>query len=153
MKRKSIFAICVALIMVLLCACNANTSKSFTFNVSTGDKVKVELNTTDGYDLKVEDSVFHACKGETTVVSGTFGTEEDWEYYCDALETDENADVIETTSSKLLWKYNGEAGTEYDMILKVSDKTVVFVGGLIDDETPESLVKDVVSRLTITLEK
>ena len=49
MKKIFKSILLVGIMMLALTGCTTN--KSYTYTVETGDKVKITLNTTDGYDL------------------------------------------------------------------------------------------------------
>ena len=49
----------------------AKTHKAYTFSVDTGDKIRVELETTDGYDL-TSDLPFEISKKRSAISQGTF---------------------------------------------------------------------------------
>ena len=50
LKKLSCMVLIVG-VVIGCCACSTNSSKAYTFKVDTGDQVKVELNTADGYDI------------------------------------------------------------------------------------------------------
>lgn len=155
MKKKTFITICIGLMLVCLCACTGgHSSKSLTLNLSTGDSVKVELDTTGGgYDLKFEDNAIAVYKDDVKVLDGGFGSGEDWAYYYEIVDIDPDAEVLEKNDSKVVWKYNATDWVEYDTIVKVSDNTCVFVGGSISNETPEDMIAEALSRISFTLEQ
>ena len=149
MKKKITVLFCALIIAVCLCACT--TSKAFTFNVSTGESVRIELDTGDKYDMSTTGGDFAVSKGGVHILDGTFATKESWDYYCEAVEQDSAAELVDKTDSSLVWRYDAGEGAEYDTLTMVSENTGVFLAGLITDEVPEDLIKEAISRLTITL--
>lgn len=149
MKKRLAGLICMVMVAASLVGCEAHTSKSYTFNVDTGDRVKIELDTSDGYDLKQENSNFYVEKDDTTCVTGTFATAETWEYYSDIAYQDEEAEVLEHTDDKLIW--TTESG-EYDMVYMLNDKTGVVTMCELSDEFSESDADAVLAKLTFTLD-
>ena len=124
--KKLISAISVALCLcVLLTACH--TSFSYTFTISTGDKVKVSLDTTDGHKLTQKDGVFAVSdKDGIKMLEGVFVTEEQYDAYEEAIN--EKHTVLE--SEKGFTNYQLENG-EYGFLLWLygSATGVIMAGG------------------------
>ncbi len=74
----------------LLAACSFSTSMSYTFTVSTGDEIKISLDTSDGYRLTEEDSTFSVEKDDEVVLQGIFLDET---MYNDYMERAKAADI------------------------------------------------------------
>lgn len=70
LKKLSCMVLIVG-VVIGCCACSTNSSKAYTFKVDTGDQVKVELNTADGYDI-TSDLPFVISKDNKTLSQGTF---------------------------------------------------------------------------------
>lgn len=152
MKGRLAVVSCLLVLVVSLCACRATTAMSYTFNVSTGDKVEVELDTSEsGLKLKQEDGRFSIERDGKTVAYGAFGQAEDWDYYKEIIGLDEYAKMISENDTRLVWMEYASGGPEYDMVEKVSDKTCVFVGNTIDEENTEGALQEVFDRLLFRL--
>ena len=65
MKKVLALVLSVILVACLFTACNTNSSKAYTFTVDNGDKIKIELNTADKYDLSSELPFTISCDGKT----------------------------------------------------------------------------------------
>ena len=82
MKTRKKRLLTMALTAMLMGACSAHTGKAFTFQVETGDRIKIELDTSGGdYDLSQEDGHFAVEKGKDTVLNGVFLTEKRYEEF------------------------------------------------------------------------
>ena len=76
------------------------THKAFTFSVDTGDKIRVELDTTDGFDIS-SNLPFEISQNGSVLSQGIFIEADDFESYSEAVNTDMNARVIESSSKDL----------------------------------------------------
>lgn len=137
-------------LVCLLCACSFHTSQSYTFNVETGEAIKVELNTTDGYSLTQENGHFAIEKDDEVLVNGMFLTMDTYNQLRQIiLETD--LEVLEHQTSDLVeWIFytvEGKAGIEHNYIIKLSN-TGIALGSLKDART----VKECFELLTLTVE-
>lgn len=61
----------VVLFFLLIAFSGCTTSKSYTYDVSTGDKVKVSIITSDGYNM-TSSLPFDITKDDKTISTGTF---------------------------------------------------------------------------------
>ena len=84
---KKVFMSLAIIGVMLLTLTGCTKSKSYTFTVETGDKVKVQLNTTDGYDLS-SDLPFTISKNGNTLSQGTFITTDGYNQYIDVVNSD-----------------------------------------------------------------
>lgn len=154
MKKIKILSLILTLVMLFgLCACNSasvKTNKSFTFDVSTGDKVELELDTTDGYDL-TSDLPFEIKKGDERQTQGIFISTEDYDYYLDAAKTDDKAKVIEeSTKGDIKYLFYSYDNQEWNYVIFINDSsTGILLGNIVSEES----AKTCFDRLTITLEK
>ena len=78
MKRCTMILSTILLILAL-CACEVTSSFSYSFDVATGDRIKVELDTSTGLDLSQKDGRFFVKEGEDKIVEGLFITRETYE--------------------------------------------------------------------------
>lgn len=90
--------ICIAVIaficMLSITACT--TSFSYTFNVSTGDSIKVTLDTSAGHELSQKDGEFFVSKDGVELTRGIFLTEEKYKSYFDNVEGAEGVSVLDS---------------------------------------------------------
>ncbi len=108
--------LCTILIMT-----GCTTSKAYTYDVETGDRIKIELNTTEGYDIS-SDLPFVISKDGETLSQGTFITMEGYQYYSDAVEEDDLVTVLDSgTKNGVEYLFYSYDGKEFNYILKVED--------------------------------
>ena len=148
MKKGFKFLIVIGIMLLTLTGCTK--SKAYTFKVDTGDKIKVELNITDGYDLS-SSLPFTISKEGNELSQGTFMTIDSYDEYVSAAKTSSLAKVIEEKSNNnieyIFYSYNS---SEYNYIIKVKDsKTGILLGNPHTQEEAEKCFK----LLTFSLEK
>lgn len=150
--RKSISALLIILCLIFtLSGCgNAKTHKSFTFTVDTGDKVSIELDTTGGYDI-TSNLPFEISQDGTTLSQGIFIEAEQYESYAEAVNSDDSAKVIETSTKDsnqyVFWSYND---IEFNIVILVGDSnTGILLGNAVSEES----ARECFNRLTISLDK
>lgn len=103
---KKILALGLSLVMVLgMTACSFSSNKALTMDVETGDKIKVECDTSDGLSMKwdKEDNIMTVKEDKDTVLELVFADEDHIEEYCEAAsgevdvkDTDEENGVVYT---------------------------------------------------------
>ena len=148
---KKILSIVLIMIAVLpiLTGCTASTFKSYTYKVETGDKIKIKMDTNDGYDLS-KDLPFTISKDDTELSKGTFLKEEGYSYYDAAIKNDKLAKVIDSgTKDKIDYTFYTFNNTEYNYLIKVKDSKT---GLIIVNKNSDSEAKEIFERLTITKE-
>lgn len=138
MKTRKKRLLMIALTAMLMGACSAHTGKSFTFQVETGDRIKIELDTSGGdYDLSQEDGHFAVEKGKDTVLNGVFLTEKRYEEFTE-VKNATNVNMLEERvdgNSYMFYEVDGEAGIEHDFLIWVKDShTGVLLGSLAGKE-------------------
>lgn len=155
--KKSISVLLVALCLVsVLSGCGsandggAKTHKTFTFSVDTGDKVCVELDTTDGYDI-ASSLPFEISQNSSVLSQGIFIEAEQYASYAETVNTDDNAKVIETSTKDsnqyVFWSYND---SEYNIVILINgSNTGILLGNSISEES----ARECFERLTISLDK
>ena len=141
-KVLLILSLCVCLVFSVS-ACGNNekesgirTSKSYTFSVDTGDKIQMEIDTTDGYDLTSE-LPFEILKNGESLSQGTFISKEQYTQYIQAVEEDEMATLIDAGTKAgneyIFWSYDG---SEYTIAVLVDDSvTGVLLGNTTSEES------------------
>lgn len=126
------------------------THKAFTFSVETGDKVRVELDTTGGYDLS-SNLPFEISKNGSTLSQGIFIEADQFESYAEAVNSDANAKIIETNTKDsnryVFWSYND---SEYNIVVLIGDSnTGILLGNAISEDS----ARECFERLSISLAK
>ncbi len=147
--KKVLLSISLMVFSILVLT-GCTTNLSYTFNVDTGDNVKIELNTTDGHKMTSE-LPFKISLDDKTLSEGTFITNDGYNQYKNAIDTDSNAKIIDSGDkgeiSYIFYSYNDK---EYNYLIKIKDsKTGLLIGNSVSEES----AKDVFERLTITLAK
>ena len=150
--KKNISALLIVLCLIFaLSSCgDAKTHKSFTFTVDTGDKISIELITTGGYDIS-SNLPFEISQNGTTLSQGIFIEAEQYESYVEAVNSDDSAKVIETSTKDsnqyVFWSYND---SEFNIVILVSDSnTGILLGNVVSEES----ARECFNRLTISLDK
>ena len=125
MKKIFKSILLVGIMMLALTGCTTN--KSYTYTVETGDKVKITLNTTDGYDLS-SDLPFAISKDGNTLSQGTFIQESYYEQYVNAANT--QGQIIDRGSNDnieyVFYSYNN---SEYNYVIKIKDSNTALLLG------------------------
>lgn len=149
-KNIPVFLLILCLIFTVSGCDGAKTSKSFTFSVDTGDKVCIELDTTNGYDI-TSDLPFEISQNGSVLSQGIFIEAEQYASYVDAVSSDDSAKVIETSSKDsnqyVFWSYND---SEFNIVILIGDSnTGILLGNAISEES----ARECFNRLTIRLDK
>lgn len=149
MKKVLALALFAILLICLFAGCSTNSSKAYTFTVDNGDEIKIELNTSDSYDLSSELPFTISCEGET-LSQGSFVLAESYQQYVSVVNTDENAELIDSGikdgNEYIFWCYNG-AEYNYAVLIKGSN-TGIVIGNPVSEES----AKECFNRLTISVE-
>ena len=155
--KKSILVLLLTLCLIFtISGCGntqdggAKTHKSFTFSVDTGDKIRVELDTTGGYDL-TSDVPFEISQNGSAISQGIFIEAEQFESYAESVNTDANAKVIENamkdSNQYIFWTYND---SEFNIVVLIGDSnTGILLGNAISEDS----ARECFERLTIDLDK
>lgn len=161
--KKSVKILSLILVLCsLLCLCTAcggndvKTNLTFTYTVETGDKVKIELDTSDGYGFKSE-LPFSITKENETISQGTFITEDGYAQYKSLIDlgAEQGITIIEPETSQngltyIFYQVNGSAGTEYNYVVKIDNsKTGLLIGSL----KSKADAQDVFNHLAINIVK
>lgn len=147
-----LLTVLVLICAVMVSACSTSSSKSLTFDVETGDKIKITIDTKEGYDLTME-VPFAVTKDGETVLNGSFAQIEAYDTYRQIIEGDANATLIDESSKDgndyFCYTYEGAAGTECDYLMKVGGSdTVIIMGSLAGEDE----VRSAFEAMTISLE-
>lgn len=149
LKNIVVISILIIGMLLTLTGCKTTSSKSYSFDVETGDRIKLKLDTSEGYDLS-SDLPFKISKDDETLSQGIFITEESYNKYMSSVKSQSGVEILDEGSNKeikyLFYSYNDK---EYNYIIKVNDsKTGILLG----NNKSEKSAKECFNRLTITLE-
>lgn len=147
MKKIVAFTLCLAIISVMFAGCGTSSSKAYTFTVNNGDKIKIEVNTSDDYDISSEVPFTISCNGDA-LSQGSFILGEAYEQYVAVVETDDNAELLDSGTKDgneyIFWCYNG---SEYNYAILIKDSsTGIVLGNPISQESAQECF----NRLTIS---
>lgn len=146
MKKIFKSILLVGIMMLALTGCTTN--KSYTYTVETGDKVKITLNTTDGYDLS-SDLPFAISKDGNTLSQGIFIQESYYEQYVNAANT--QGQIIDRGSNDnieyVFYSYNN---SEYNYVIKIKDSNTAL---LLGNPNSQEEAKKCFELLSFSLEK
>lgn len=147
---KKVFMSLAIIGVMLLTLTGCTKSKSYTFTVETGDKIKIQLNTTDGYDLS-SDLPFKISKDGNTLSQGTFITIDGYNQYIEAVNSDSNAKILDSkTKDGISYTFYSYNDSEFNYVIKVNDSnTGILLGNPNSQEEAEKCFE----LLTFTLEK
>ena len=131
---------------------NITTSKVVTFALETGDEVKVEFNTTDGYNI-IKDVPFEITLNNETQTVGTFITKDMVAEHVKLIASgDPNAEFIETDvkdgTEYTFWSYDNEEYKEYNIVASIKDSNI---GILLGNPISEESARECFDRLTISM--
>lgn len=153
MKRSIIVVSLLMCVLFCFAGCgnagNLSTRKAYTFKVDTGDQIKIEIDTTDGYDLTSEVPFEILYEGEE-LSQGTFIEAADYEQYVEVVNSDPDAELIESgvkgLNQYIFWSYNNN---EFDIAILIGDSnTGILLGNVVSEES----AKECFEKLTITVE-
>ena len=147
MKKRLVYVFTILSIMILFVGCgNTKTSNTYTFNVETGDSIKVKLDTSDKYNITSE-VPFEISQDGDVKSQGTFIFGEAYEQYKDVVDTDENAELLDSGNKDgneyVFWSYN-DSEYNYAILIKGSS-----TGLILANDVSEESAKECFNRLTI----
>ena len=156
MKRKILIMCSIGCLLFGISGCgntesnNAETYKAYTFEVETGDTVRIELDTTGGYDMS-SDVPFEITENGDGLSEGTFIEADAYEQYVDAVNSDASATVLDSGSKDsneyIFWSYND---SEFDFAILIGGSdTGVLLGNVISEES----ARECFERLTISVDE
>ena len=154
-KILSILLICLCLVFTISGCSSTNdndngakTHKAYTFSVDTGDKIRIELDTTGGYDI-TSDLPFEVSQNGSALSQGIFIKADQFESYVDVVNSDDNARLIKSdtkdSNQYIFWSYND---TEYNIAVLINDSNT---GILLGNAVSEDSAKECFERLTISI--
>lgn len=146
---KKILSSLVFATALLLTVTGCSTNKAFTWDVATGDKIKIQLETTDGYDITSE-LPFAVSKGGETLSQGTFVTIDGYNQYMNAVKIDSNAKVIDNgTKNGVTYTFYSVNNSEFNYLIKIDNSNT---GILLGNPNSQAEAEEVFNRLTISKE-
>lgn len=151
--KKFILMVSILMTMIIsLTACSGiKTSKSYTFSLSTGDKVNVELDTTDGYNINSK-SPFEISLKKKVLSIGKFISEEEYKQFLESLKLgNKKVKIIDSgkkdSNEYIFYIYDNK---EYNILMLLGKSKV---GIILGNNVSKESAKEVFDKLTITVEK
>jgi len=146
---KKILSSLVLVMVMVLTLTGCTTSKSFTWDVNTGDKIKIKVDTSGGYDI-TSDLPFTISKDDETLSQGTFITIDGYNQYMNAVETDPTAKVIDSGSKDgITYTFYSVNDSEFNYIIKIDGSNT---GILLGNPNSQAEAEEVFSRMTFSQE-
>lgn len=136
MKRTISILLILCMTLCLFAGCKFTASKNYTFNLATGDNVKVELNTSDGFGLRQSDGMFYVTYNDRDVLEGDFRI---FEY---ELFTDNEDGFISRGNNTLAYNIGGY----YGYLTKLNDQICIQM-----NITDKDLGRKALDRLTFSI--
>ena len=154
MQFKRLGALCGLAVMgaILLSGCHTSSSKSYTFEVSTGDKIKVSLDTSTGLSLSQKDGTFSVTKDDEKLLDGMLVTKETYDDFAGA-KGQQGMTVLEDSekdgNTYYMYEYEGSSGTEDNFIIWIDNSNT---GAILASLAGKEKAKDAFEKLVITKE-
>lgn len=154
MKKITSIAIGLIALLSLLLLTGCTKHKAFTFDVETGDKIKVEMKTNDGYNLTSRVPIDFS-KDDKMISKGSFAIEAAYDTYYNSLKSQsDTVKILEEDSNKnieyFFYEFNDDEKEqiEYNYIIRIKNSHTCFV--LTNTISKES-AKEVFERLTFSI--
>ena len=146
---KKILSSLVLVMAMVLTLTGCTTSKSFTWDVNTGDKIKIKVDTSGGYDI-TSDLPFTISKDDETLSQGTFITIDGYNQYMNAVDNDSTANVIDSgTKNGITYTFYSVNNSEFNYLIKIDGSNT---GILLGNPNSQSEAEEIFNRLTISKE-
>ena len=147
---KKILGTLVLVGIVLATVTGCTTTKSYTYGVETGDSIKIELNTSDGYDI-TSNLPFTISKEDKILSQGTFITLDAYNQYLAAVNGDLNSKILDSGSKGgITYTFYSYNNSEFNYIIKIDgSKTGILLG----NQNSQIEAQECFNRLTFSLVK
>lgn len=146
---KKVLGLIMLVGALLLTVTGCTTSKSFTWDVTTGDSIKIKLDTTGGYDI-TSDLPFAISKDDETLSQGTFITIDGYNQYLDVIEKDSTAKVINNGSKNgITYTFYSVNDSEFNYVIKIDGSNT---GVLLGNPNSQLEAEEIFDRLTFSVE-
>lgn len=148
MKMKKFLRLSIFVLVMLFVVTGCTTSKSYTFKVETGDEIKIELNTDDGYNISSELPIKISKDGKV-LSQGAFISLADYDSYMNTIKNGGgDIEVLESkTENGLEYTFYSYNGSEFNYVIKISESNTAF---LLGNNISKDSAEECFDRLTIT---
>ena len=145
----SVLAICVFISMCCGCAKDANCT--YLYKTRTGETVEVGLDASGaGYKLEATADEFFVIH-DGVLVKGLIRSAESIYNFRLSIKNDAGSKMLKDRGKELRWtSYNPDKNAvEYKVLLRISDKTCVIMGGVLAESVNEKDIKDVIEKISL----
>lgn len=134
--RKIRLVVLFLCIIGLLTACDSYTK--YTYSIGTGDRISVEVVTTDGYSLVDDNNSFNITKDDVAQGSFIFIEGDTYDMYLDGVNDNSDAEIVVSGErddcTYVMYHYEDE----WDYIIWITNtNTGVLFGTVISEEAAE----------------
>ncbi len=143
--KKIFLGVFAIIFLASLTGCT--TSKSYTYDVTTGDKIKVTIDTTDGYDYNEKDDEYIISKKDEDICKWIFATMDNYNSYIELYNNSTDATLIKDSSNDnieySIYRVNNTAANmiEYDNFVKVKNSNTAIIMGSLSEENMEKCLE------------
>lgn len=145
----SVLAICVFISMC--CGCAKDTDCTYLYKTRTGETVEVGLDVSGtGYKLEATADEFFVIH-DGVLVKGLIRSAESINNFRLSIKNDAGSKMLKDNGKELWWtSYNPDKdAVEYEVLLRISDKTCVLMGGVLTESVNEKDIKDVIEKISL----
>lgn len=136
--KKIIFLISMVLVVCMSGCSGSKTYKSWVFSVGNGDSIKIELETTNGYDM-ISELPIKISQDGNVLSQCTFIRAEYYEQYVEVVEQEAASTVIDSGekdgNTYVFWEYDG---SEYNYVIMLGESnTAVLLANNVSKESAQ----------------
>ena len=132
--KKIRLILCTLVILLVITGCSM--SKAAIYKVSTGDTIKIEVETTNGYKLS-STLPFEIKKDDVLQTSGEFITIDGYNEYLQLANSDTSTILDRGNTNGMEYTFYSYNSQEFNYIIKVTDKTGILLKNTVSKESAE----------------
>ncbi|MBQ6654937.1 MAG: hypothetical protein IJM79_05365 [Erysipelotrichaceae bacterium] len=140
MKKKALLIIALVMSM-MLAGCGGATSKGYEFKLN-GNIVKIDCETSDGYDIRKKGDNLFISKDGKDVLKGWIVFSDEWKKVNELVKSG-SVDTIENTDEKIVWKQDNKICS----LVSVDGMSFFYAEGNVEGDVTDDLVKEALSHL------
>ena len=140
MKKKALLIIALVMSM-MLAGCGGATSKGYEFKLN-GNIVKIDCETSDGYDIRKKGDNLFISKDGKDVLKGWIVFSDEWKKVNELVKSG-SVDTIENTDEKIVWKQDNKICS----LVSVDGRSFFYAEGNVEGDVTDDLVKEALSHL------
>ena len=139
--KKNVLLIIVLIVSMMLAGCGGASSKGYEFKMN-GNIIKINCETSDGYDIRKKGDSLFISKNGKDVLEGWIVFSDEWKKVNELVKSS-SVDAIENTGEKIVWKQDNKVCS----IVSVDGMSFFYAEGIVGGEVTEDLVKEALSHL------